>query len=559
MLSHPDENLKRSLAAYYTPPILSTILTNYLIRNENDTILEPSFGGGVFLREAIRKLKDLGNLKPQKNLFGCDIDHHAFDHLPSYVGAKFASSQRRFVLGNFLETDKNSFLVEKFDCILANPPFIGYGKINSSQRKLIAEIADDFGIKGSRYAGLWFYFVLKSLNYLDKGGRVAFVLPHGFIDNNYSSSLKKLIADNFKQHLIISFPNRIFADQGTKERVSILVAEGWGDRTEKSLNKAVYVENIGELEARLESLRTGQNHVNRHLKCSFGRVDGALTNSDVSFINRTIAQSCVIPLGSIVDVKIGLVTGDAGFFCLNKSTIDALGLNRDEHFIPIIRSMKGDRGLAFTKSDMTSQINQGSDCFLLAYEDDFLNNKNYLDYISSYDSDQLKKNKTFSKRDIWCEVSDNFVPDIFINYMSIRGPRAMLNSFGAQCINNTHRGYFKKNIALYKKKLICISLLSTFTKTLVELDAKVYGNKMLKMEPGLYSRLAILFPQKIKVRLVNECFKDIDACLRAGLTDRATSLADDLLFTICFPGEAELVKSRMKEINLMLSARRKKT
>jgi hypothetical protein len=77
---------KRKLGIFYTPVRVTEILCKWAIRNSDDIIFEPSFGGCGFLESSHQRLLTLQSKSPIKQLFGCDIDTNAFSKylIPKY-------------------------------------------------------------------------------------------------------------------------------------------------------------------------------------------------------------------------------------------------------------------------------------------------------------------------------------------------------------------------------------------------------------------------------------------------------------------------------------------
>lgn len=557
MLSHPNLELKKSLGAYYTPAELSNVLAQFAITRSDSTVLEPSFGGGVFIRSAAARLVALGAEKPEKQIFGCDVDAHAFDWLPSYLGKRIGREGRRFIQQDFMLVEPSDFSVGKFDCVIGNPPYIGYSKLNEAQRVRALKILQSYSIGGTRYASLWFFFVINSLRFLKEGGRIAFVLPHALIDNNYGQSLIRFLETKFSAVSTFSLPPKIFSNQGTHERVVVLTAHsfGAGCASSQSGTKATRVGSYVELSNALEAFAQGRQFGAHRLHCSAGRVDGAINNIETSLINEVVNGRQAVDLGSLLDLRIGLVTGDAKFFVMNEAHSVRLGLDAKKHVRPLMRTMKGHSSIAFTATDFNNRKDAGEDCYLLKYEEGYLKDECYVQYLNSYDELKIDSNRTFQRRPVWCDIDDGLVPDLFLAYMSMYGPKALVNLAKAQCINSTHRGYLKTGLPSYYSKLISISLLTTFSQVLAELNAKVYGNRVLKMEPSFYSGLKVLIPTDITYQKVIKCYDRIDALLRSGKSDAALSLASAFIYEHCFrPAQAD---KYMREYQRLLEKLRK--
>ncbi len=556
MLAHPDKILKRDLGAYYTPEQLCSILSGYGIRLSSDTVLEPCFGGCGLIKHILTRLHELKSEKPVAQICGCDVDSHAFDNLPNIVGRRFGKSGARFVKSDFLSLKDNSFLFKKFDAVIANPPYITYRKMTDGQKNNSIQLKNQLGISGGRYAGTWYYFLLKSFLYLKKGGRLAFVLPYALIDAEYAEGLREFIANNFQRSAVFAFGDRLFLDQGTKERVVVLVAEGWMEDPISNRMEAFYVKDLSQFRDKIDDFSRGIKPT-PYLGSDIGNVKGRISNSDTNLLNSLKSHSLCSRLGDFVDLKIGLVAGDIDFFTFNRSKIKLHGL-KEKHFLPMLRSFRNNLGLKFNSNDLKDNILEDGHVFLLDYKNEFLRDKEYIGYLETYDLTKVSKNRTMQRREVWCHVDDGLVPDAFLTYMAINGPRLVVNDCKVNSFNNIHRVYFKKRTTITYKKLIAISLLTAFTQSVAELEAKQYGSKTLKIEPKIYGDLPIIVPDRFNYHEVSKVFNNIDELLRENEWDRAVELATKFIFSLVFiQNEVSDISRKICNIRTRLSKARK--
>ena len=63
----------KSRGAYYTDRAVADFLVRWAVRGPADTVLDPSFGGGVFLRSAAERVEGLGG-HPARQVFGVELD-----------------------------------------------------------------------------------------------------------------------------------------------------------------------------------------------------------------------------------------------------------------------------------------------------------------------------------------------------------------------------------------------------------------------------------------------------------------------------------------------------
>ena len=221
---------RKDLGAYYTPETVASILTKWAIRTSSDNILDPSYGGCVFLYSALEALSSLGADQQSKQIFGVDIDPSASRFTKKLVshGAK----RNQFKTADFLSIDPAVFTPKQFDVILGNPPYVRHHNLNGDRlasAKLMRETAL-VTIPGR--ASYWVYFVAHALRFLAPGGRLAMVLPGTFLHAGYAEPLRQEILRRFKLTAIILLKERVFED--TQEESVILLTDGFGLMPESS-------------------------------------------------------------------------------------------------------------------------------------------------------------------------------------------------------------------------------------------------------------------------------------------------------------------------------------
>lgn len=214
---------KRELGAFYTPTELSDILCQWAIRRPGETVLEPSFGGCGFLSSANSVLKQLGNRRPVRQLYGCDIDPTAFGHLQSLFGQPVDAE--RFHLGDFLMFEPHESWPKLFDVVIGNPPYLPYRKIYSEAREKAQSSLASMELNLDLRSSLWAYFVALACKDLKAGGRMAWVLPSSFLHANYAARLRAFVAQKFDHAHAFELEERLFLGEGTEERSIILIAE----------------------------------------------------------------------------------------------------------------------------------------------------------------------------------------------------------------------------------------------------------------------------------------------------------------------------------------------
>ncbi len=511
---------RRQLGAYYTPLEVSEILADWAIKSKNDLILEPGFGGCGFLSAAVNRLSVLDKLHPERSLSGCDIDMSAFDHLSKEIG--ITTVGERFLLKDFLSTKPEDFLSQSFDAVIGNPPYVSIENMTPKQRDVIS----DLGYQISKKASLWAYFVLHALKFLSVGGRVAWVLPSSFLYADYGKQVQNQLRKSFEQVVVIELNEKIFSQEGTNESAVIVLAEGYRIQSQNSGLRILQVNKTEDLREAVSNWRSTQN-----IGASLG--DSPTLSMLPQYLRENYVAILKSPsvklLGELADVKIGMVTGDSKYLVISKSTIEKEKLPVNAVRKVLLKGSYVD-SIELNKNDFEAIDSQDKRCWLFhpPVEDEYC--ASITNYINQYDEQKVLNCRTFEKREKWYWPDDELVPDAFLSYMSDFGPRVILNTYKVNSTNSLHRVYWKVSYKLYYKRLIAISMLTTFSQLGAEIEGKRYGSGVLKLDPSSCKKLPVHLPNNIPASEVNRTFLRIKKQLNNGDKDGARYLADKLIF-----------------------------
>jgi adenine-specific DNA-methyltransferase len=494
---------RRKIGAYYTPATVTDALAEWAIRSAADLVLEPGFGGCGFLESSANRLKALGASEPSTRLHGCDIDDHAFRVLHSRLG--LTQLRGHFVLGDFMALDRKAFANKLFDVALGNPPYIRHHHIVGEQKALVRALRDRALPSLNLQASLWAYFVLHACNFLKVGGRVAWLLPSSFMHAYYATTLRAFLNSRFAEVRIIVVDERLFESEGAAESSVVVVAEGWGETA--AVGSALQTFRAQSV-AELRSLLSGTQET-----------PAASVPSDVFDQLAVNAR----PLGDFCKLSIGIVTGDADFFLFDRQKAKLHSI-AETQLTPIVSKARLIPGLSVTTGDLRRSYSKGAPSMIL---DTRRRRSHATDtYLATMTKKRIKANLTFNKREIWHRPLDGTETHAFFTSMSHFGPRLVLNATdGATCTNTLYRATFKKAVNATERRVLSISLISSFGQLSSERHGRSYGAGMLKHEPSEAHRIRLLVPSAT-VPAVTVAFKRIDALLRAGAEKKARLEAD---------------------------------
>ena len=506
---------KRQLGAFYTPASVTRVLCDWAIRGRDDKILEPSFGGCTFIESAIARLIELGAEDPTTQLFGCDIDDGAFEHLRRI--SPELKNLDRFVKDDFLQTKISTFV--PCQAIVGNPPYVALQQLEPERRAAVESWEKNYAKNVGRRSSIWAHFTLHALNFLEEGGRLAWVLPSAFLSAKYAVKIREELNTSFEKLAFLLLTDRVFLESGTEERIVIVMADDFRRNGAKSQVISTYADTVHDLASFAKDW-------DRHAWPAVNvRASKLYLGTDKSPIH-SLVQSWQT-LDELANVKIGAVAGDSKFLIRSLNDWQRLGIPAGDLKYLAPKS-KWVNGLSLTVTDRNGHIANELRCLgLAAHEKPRASATKKL--IDSYSADQLASNKTFSKRPVWHQFQDESGPDGILIFLTHRGPRLIVNTVGADASNGFYRLNMKKR-AKWRLKLLALSLSTTPTQLAAEMLGHQRGSGALKLEPSDFKQLPIYFPEKSQEE-ITKAFKVADALYRNGEHDEARNYADQFIFS----------------------------
>lgn len=432
-LREKPRDLKTVLGIFYTPAPLAEALADWAVRDRNSTILEPSFGGCGFLNATARRLLQLGNPKPWDQIYGCDKDGRAFKFLPPEQRGDGRTGQ--FLHGDFLQCNPTDFPRSDFDVVLGNPPYVSRHTMTGTQIASAEAAIKDHGFKLSSRASLWAYFILHGLKFLKAGGRIAWVLPRSLTQSYYGRQLIEILQGRFSAVVVISLGQRMFVGVGTDEISDVLLATGY-QPAPATPGRVTHLHSES-LPALLRILAAGHfddasaNHAD--LQASGSR-SVALTTQQRQAMNFIQSRPQATPLGQLVRINIGLVTGASDFFVLRPSALKTHGLEPSDCGL-VISKYRHTTGLEVTPEQLNA-LTETDERVLLLKCSQRRKSARVTKYLQTFAAEVRAKVATFGKRRPWHNLDDKQIPDAFLPCLVRGSPRLVLNTAKINCTNN---------------------------------------------------------------------------------------------------------------------------
>lgn len=525
-------SVRKKLGAFYTPESLSRVLTDWAIRSQSDTILEPSFGGCGFLEAARRRLNELGCESPKKQIFGCDIDDKAFNFLADVLGQPVDMDQ--FLLKDFLQLRAGREWPFLFSATVGNPPYIPYQAIPEANRKEYFERWGSIGAGIGKRASLWAHFLAHAVSFVAPGGRMAWVLPGAFLQADYAVEVRQFLAKSFGDVLCVLMRQRFFKEVGTEEETVLLLARDRHESTNLCDIQFVDASSVSEFSRIVELWESGER-VGRTLNARPSYL--AVSDNVITAFENVRARSDCHLLGAYLKTSIGLVTGANSFFVLNGSSLLAHDIPIDSA-TPILAKMLAAPGLSFSGCEHAAYVAAGGNGYLI-HSKTFPDKGTPLQlYLDSFPEKQRNEISTFKKRSIWHAPDDGKIPDAFFSVMNHDGPRLVLNEAQINCTNTIYRAFFHQQLDSRTKKLLALSVFTSFSQLSAEFVGRRYGSGVLKHEPRDAEKIAVILPNNVTEQDVDAAFLRVDVLLRNGKIEDAYDSADSFVLHKLLGGKA---------------------
>jgi adenine-specific DNA-methyltransferase len=500
-----EHHRKKGLGAFYTPPEIAAKLVQWAIRSDQDTMIDPSFGGLVFLKAARERLVELGADSTQANaqLCGVDLDEDAVRGAAREPGL----DNCRLLHANFFDLAPSAGM--RFSANVGNPPYVRYQSWNGSGARAHEVIADD--VRLTRLASVWAPFLVHGCRFLKHEGRLAQVLPAELLHSQYAEPVVEFLKASFATVTVAVFEERVFP--GALEEVILLFADGFGEGPAAGMG-VVACRNVHDLE--LDQIDgTGRGHLDLEVPLL-----GLLPGRTQALYRRLMRDERMRRLGSLASVDIGVVTGANQFFMLRRGEVLKSGLDAAAFRTAISRAADI-RGVRLTQADMEALDAAGQPTALLAVMSAEASGVARL--VREGEKRMLHQRYKCRIRDPWYALPlPKNEPDAFLTYMSNGFPRLVSNDARALSTNTIH------NVRLLNggsPRALSVGFYNSLTLLSAELVGRSYGGGILKLEPTEAERLLIPpLPQELESHL-----DAVDAGIRGGELESVLDHVDALV------------------------------
>lgn len=477
------------------------------------------------MRAAAELLTQLGG-DPAASLYGVEIDRGSFQRTLRELAEVHGLDATHFVLGDIFQIQSGE-PIPPLDAVIGNPPFIRYQVFNGSRRALALGRAAQAGVKLPALTSSWAPFLVHVCTFLKPGGRLAMVAPAELQHAAYAHPVLVHLARRFRRALILTFRHKLFPE--LNQDAVLVLGEGYGAPPEglmmQHLESAESLPNDGGFSWRDSRPLDLGKVVTGHERVRFYYLDPEIA----ALYSSLRTHGTVIRLGELGSVGIGYVTGDNDFFHLSLAVARERGI--PSRFLSrAVRRSNELVGLRFMSRDWWTAARRGEKNLLLLLSGaEARLPKAVLEYLTDGERSGVPLRYKCRVRKPWYAVPHVRSGDLFLTYMSHRGPRLVANIAHAVATNTLHivqlHGSTRRN-----PSAVAACWYTSLTMLSGELEGHHLGGGMLKLEPGEAEKCVLVAPVDEGVRSAAVSLAPIiDRALREGGLDEAVRLGDQHL------------------------------
>lgn len=204
-MRYNNENKQKANGVVYTPTEMANYLASEMIhyskidltKRTNVTLLDPAIGEGELLISIIKKVKEIN---PSINIkaTGFETDKDVAKKTQLSLCEMFPDVEIHIIAEDFLDNVEK--IEEKFDFIIANPPYVRTQILGSDKAQ---KIAKKMGLTGR--VDIYYAFLLYMKQILSADGISGYITSNKFFTIKAGASVRDYMIQNYTIHSIVDF------------------------------------------------------------------------------------------------------------------------------------------------------------------------------------------------------------------------------------------------------------------------------------------------------------------------------------------------------------------
>lgn len=461
--------------AFYTPDELAAFMCKKSIKRGTKTILEPSYGDGLFI-------KHIQKISTKLEIDAVEIDYKTFINSKNFI------KNTELINENFLCFNAR----KKYDLIIGNPPFVRTRNLKDDQKEIAQKLyKDKLNLKSHADPSLWLLFIYKSLKLLKENGSICFVLPYDMTFVSYATPLWEELFSSFGEINVYHSKKRYFPD--LLQDTIVLKLDGYGKNCSE-LDYLIFDKSFNKSPTR-------QKKISKHsIQKKQKPFKYSLLPNEYKEIEKKIDKK-LIKLGDVVKFHIGYVSGNKNYFHPNKESIKTFGLT-EASFLKTIANPKIIKDIGLFSSDIEQKkLNK------LFYPTSLSEQEQ--NYIKFGEENNFHKRRKTSSRNPWYLTPLINKPDLLL--ITQKDHPMLINNNARYIATNTFLcGYICEG-DLFSNQINIDNLVgawnSSITKLFFELEVHSIGGGRLIMIPGEICNIRIPKSLNVSKNFINHINK----------------------------------------------------
>ncbi|MFX1535872.1 MAG: class I SAM-dependent DNA methyltransferase, partial [Promethearchaeota archaeon] len=437
-------------------------------------VLDPAVGCGILIRQLLEQRSEEDT---PRRVLCFDIDplmikaaHYALDD--KYTNIEF--QQKDFLL---------STPCEEFDFVIANPPYIKSNRMALKERYHDL-IEQHYGLRMDGTTGSHIFFLFHAFRYLKAEGRLAFILPAGFLNAGYGEIAKDFLLRQVTLHALIyfDFSDFVFSD-GMASALIILATKHPPSKNHKikfvRLNKWTN-ENEILFEVLKKPDESGKDKRIKIIPLKDLRAEEKWLSIFQEGLTTSTEYQGFIRLRELARVKRGIATGANEFFTLSKEDVDRWRINK-KYLVPVLSKANYAIPPVFTGDDFKELVLKGKKTYLLN-----ITEKNPKGEITKYlmhgKEKKIDQRYLTRHRSRWFFIEKRTPAPVLCKVFNRGEIQFILNETNCLHLTSFHGVYPHYSDYRILKGLI-LFLSSEIGKKKIMQNLRIYGGGLKKMEP----------------------------------------------------------------------------
>lgn len=454
---------------FYTPRPLAEWIVFYLSGHFKTPIaaLEPSCGNGVFINAL-----DTSSIAVN-HLDVVEIEEAATKLItkPSTI-EKIEITNEDFLFWN---TDK------RYDLVIGNPPYIVKKRLENEQVLRCKDIHIKHDLANKEISNIWTSFVLKSSDYLNENGVLAFVLPTEILQVKYAEEIRQYLISNFQRIEIITF--RHLAFDGIEQDTVVLFTY----KSSSTENQGVYMIEVDAVKV-LEGNTPNFNHLPD--SCLGQKwTTGILAEQDILLVDHLSTR--LKKVKDYCSSGAGIVTAATDFFIITQFKKSEFQL--DDFCKKIIQRGGHVNGcIDFSNERFEALVGRNTPCFLLDTNNLNIESNGLKEYLQRGIELKVDTKYKCKLRNRWHDVPGIKKGDGFFFKRSHDYPKCIKNSADVYVTDSAYQIVMHDN---YQIENLIYSFYNSLTLLAAEMQGRYYGGGVLELTPNEFKNLPIPYMQ----------------------------------------------------------------